>query len=256
MKTSENQIQNKRAEKKGINIKSNSQLYFQVGLIVSMLLVFFAMEIKIEKSADPINLAAGAGVTDPAVINYVLDEDIPKIKKPVKNPEKKTPIVRKAVKSSSLTVVDNTIPTEETPLSSNIEAPIISKPSNPEPPKATKPSNIANVEFVPVFPGCESFGNNEDRLSCFSSKINSFINKNFRKSLLGDMESNKVQKIYVQFKIDANGVVTDVVANSHIDALKKEAQRVIEKLPSMKPGRQGDQAVEVLYTLPIVLDVQ
>ena len=38
--------------------------------------------------------------------------------------------------------------------------------------------------------------------------------------------------------------------------LKKEAERVINKIPEMIPGKQRDKAVGVIYTLPIVFFVQ
>ena len=59
----------------------------------------------------------------------------------------------------------------------------------------------------------------------------------------------------MKFKIDSNGFIADVVANSHNVYLKKEAQRVINNLPVMKPGKQGDKNVDVVYTVPIVFNI-
>ena len=38
--------------------------------------------------------------------------------------------------------------------------------------------------------------------------------------------------------------------------LEKEAQRVINLLPKMKPGKQRGKAVIVPYSLPIIFQVQ
>ena len=123
-------------------------------------------------------------------------------------------------------------------------------------PVDSKPHNLINVEFVPVFPGCEVMATNAEKIDCMSSKINTFVNKNFRKELLEDLQPNQTHRIYVNFKIDSNGFVTDVVANSHNAKLKKEAQRVINNLPSMRPGKQGNKNVEVLYSVPIAFNIQ
>jgi len=38
--------------------------------------------------------------------------------------------------------------------------------------------------------------------------------------------------------------------------LEDEANRVVNKIPQMKPGKQGGQEVSVLYTLPIIFQVR
>jgi protein TonB len=59
----------------------------------------------------------------------------------------------------------------------------------------------------------------------------------------------------VEFIIDSGGNVTSVkpmmVRNANNPDLEKEALRVIGKLPKMKPGKQGNEAVNVRYTIPI-----
>jgi protein TonB len=61
--------------------------------------------------------------------------------------------------------------------------------------------------------------------------------------------------VYVQFKIDETGMVTDIRARGPHVRLEKEAIRVVSLLPQMTPGRQRTRAVRVSYTLPITLDV-
>ena len=55
--------------------------------------------------------------------------------------------------------------------------------------------------------------------------------------------------------IDDKGNVVDVVARAPDSKLEREAQRVINKLPRMTPGRQGDMPVEVIYTIPIKFNI-
>lgn len=258
MKATVENARNKQQEKKQTNIKWNSSLFFQIGIIISLFIVFFLMQTNFEVKTYKITSSTFEGIKDPPIFDYVVELDKPKPSEPAKKIiENKVPI-QKPVISTVFDVKPDTDPDVETPIATT-DNPITETPNpstNPIEPEDAKPKNIRNVEFVPVFPGCETFGTNAEKIECMSSKINSFINKNFRKELLEDLNSNETHKIYVNFKINSNGFVTDVIANSHNANLKKEAQRVINNLPTMKPGKQGDRNVDVLYTVPIIFKIQ
>jgi protein TonB len=198
------------------------------------------------------------GLEEPPMMDYKIDVDKPKPVKVIKKTPPKRARVKKAVKSSTFVAKPNNDTTPETPIAANDDPVIVAPvaPVAPTDPEPKTPKNMTNVEFVPVYPGCESLGSNKEKVACMSSKINRFINKNFRKRLLENLNSNETQRIYVNFKIDSNGYVTDVVAQSHNERLKQEAQRVIRKLPVMKPGKQGDKSVDVLYTVPIAFNIK
>ncbi|MCF6295233.1 MAG: energy transducer TonB [Flavobacteriaceae bacterium] len=111
------------------------------------------------------------------------------------------------------------------------------------------------IENVPIFPGCEK-GNNDAKRKCMSDKINKFVQKKFNTDLAGDLGLTGRQRINVIFKIDKNGNVTGVRARAPHPRLEKEAARVINLLPKMKPGKQRGKAVNVPYSLPIIFQVQ
>ena len=56
--------------------------------------------------------------------------------------------------------------------------------------------------------------------------------------------------------INKEGEIVDVKARSTHKILADEAKRVTKLLPKMKPGKQNGQAVNVNYSLPILLDIQ
>src|SRR5690606_13014215 len=112
------------------------------------------------------------------------------------------------------------------------------------------------VEKVPIYPGCESAKTNEERRKCMSEKLAMLIQKRFDKDLASELGLSGRLKIDVQFKIDAQGKVTDIKTRAPRKELEKEAKRVTEKIPQMIPGKQRDRAVSVMYNLPIVFDVQ
>ena len=86
-----------------------------------------------------------------------------------------------------------------------------------------------------------------------SSKINKFIGRNFdTEKFSGMIDRGELQRINVQFKVDATGNITDIKARSQFKPLEKEAIRVLKKLPLITPGKQGDRKVAVIYNVPIV----
>ena len=89
-----------------------------------------------------------------------------------------------------------------------------------------------------------------------SQKINKLVNRKFNTEIASEYGLSGVQKIYTQFTIDKNGNVVDIKARAPHPALEKEAQRIIDKIPHMKPGYQRDVAVGVIYNLPITFQVQ
>ena len=89
-----------------------------------------------------------------------------------------------------------------------------------------------------------------------NKKIAQFIGKKFNTDLAGELGLSGVQKIYVLFKIDKNGEVTDIRARAPHPRLEKEAERVVNLLPKMIPGKQRGKPVRVPYSLPISFQVQ
>jgi len=112
------------------------------------------------------------------------------------------------------------------------------------------------IENVPVFPGCENLKNNIQRKNCMSEKIDEFVKKEFNADLGSQLGLKGVNRVIVQFKIDKEGNVTDVRSRAPHPRLEQEAARVINSLPKMIPGKQRGKPVGVMYSLPIVFQVQ
>lgn len=115
---------------------------------------------------------------------------------------------------------------------------------------------FAVIENVPIYPGCENLRTNEERRQCMSDQISRFVNRNFNSELANDLGLSGRQRIAVQFKIDSRGNVVEVLARAPHPRLEAEAKRVIERLPSMTPGKQRGRAVNVMYSLPILFQVE
>jgi len=113
---------------------------------------------------------------------------------------------------------------------------------------------FSEIERVPTYPGCS--GDNETLKKCFTERISAFVGENFNTKLGKDLSLTGRQRIVVQFKIDKSGNIVDVKAKAPKPELEAEALRIIEKLPQMQPGEQKGEKVGVLYSLPIVFEVQ
>jgi len=113
---------------------------------------------------------------------------------------------------------------------------------------------FASIDQVPVYPGCE---NEKDQKGCMVKKIAAFVGDNFDTSLSKNLglEAGK-KRVYVQFTVDKTGKIVDVKARGPHEDLEIEAVRVVNGLPTMKPGEQNGKKVGVKYTLPITLVVK
>jgi protein TonB len=246
-----------RVDKKRVNIPWNHRLFFQIGLIISLFTALVVMESVVgyvppETSSGPNGLSP-----DP----YVMDDfTVEQPQKPVTAMRKD--VVKKVILAKPiidvLTPIDDISPLTETPTAPTTDAPSSLEPPVVTPSKPVKPSgptSMKSVEFVPVFPGCESLTSNEEKIDCMSSKISDFIQKKFRTDEFDNLEADVLHRIYVQFKIDKNGYIVDIEARAPNAELEDEGMRVISKLPRMKPGRQGESPVDVMYMVPIVFKV-
>lgn len=111
------------------------------------------------------------------------------------------------------------------------------------------------IEKVPVFPGCN--GNQQELKKCFSKELQKFFVKKFNADLANELGLPTGRKrIVVLFKIDKYGKVRDIKARAPHPRLKKEAEKVINSLPEMTPGKQRGKPVGVRYTLPVSFFVQ
>ncbi|MEM9680800.1 MAG: energy transducer TonB, partial [Bacteroidota bacterium] len=177
----------------------------------------------------------------------------------------KEPVQKKqtVVKKQVITDVIKTAPDDgpEAPLKDLVTHPEPDKPAldpgqidDPEPVETD--IHINQVEKLPIFPGCERYTARKDLHKCMSQKINKLVQKKFNTDIAGEKGLSGKQKIYVQFKIDKTGNVSEIKARAPHPDLEKEAQRVINKIPQMQPGDQGLKPVNVVYNLPIIFQVR
>lgn len=249
--------QNERNVKKSLkhdaNLQKSSILYFQVGLIVVLLVTYGLFEMKFETKHYP--------KSSLKPVDDVLYVDILDAKKVM--PESKTVAVKKQQRklTTKLKIVPDitsfdiskTDILDDTPTSVDLFNPdnlkLVEKPEEDD-----KPYDF--VEQVPVYPGCEKAKDNNERKACMSDKINKLVQKKFNGDIASRYGLTGIQKIFVNFKIDKTGHITDINTRAPHPKLQEETERVIKKIPKMLPGKQQDKPVGVIYSLPIIFKVQ
>ncbi len=113
------------------------------------------------------------------------------------------------------------------------------------------------IEQVPIYPGCDETLSSAKLKKCMSDKVSAFFATNFNQKVQDqiDVENGSTIKIFVGFKINEDGKVVEARARSTYKELDAEAVRVINLLPTMKPGVFKNKKVAVPYSLPIVFKV-
>ncbi|WP_405293814.1 energy transducer TonB [Algibacter sp. Ld11] len=229
------------------NVGRNSSLYFAIGLALMLFLTNYAINFK---TYDEV-------VTDIGVVSMdeIEEEEIPITNlmqtPPPPPPPPAAPDVIEIVEDEveiEETIIESTEVDQETEIVEVEEVEVVEVEEDIEVP-------FAVIENVPVFPGCEK-GNNAAKKACMSEKIQKFVTKKFNTELASELGLSGRQRINVIFKIDKTGNVVGVRSRAPHPGLEKEAARVINMLPKMKPGMQRGKAVTVPYSLPIVFQVQ
>ena len=235
-------------------LQKSSLLFFQLGLVLALLTVYVAVEHKTEihnatviKNKPSVDEEYAFHQYD----NYKVEE-----KKVV---QKKAIVLKKA--SLDKIKITNKETAKETPLPFD----------NPD--EKAKPTNVDLTKLVdvnegeeldpdffsvqekPIFPGCEKVKESE-RSACFEKKITKFVSRKFNAGLAPTLGlSSGKKRIFVEFLITKTGEIEITNASAPHVRLKKEGERVVNKLPIMIPGKQNGKEVNVKYLLPITFDV-
>ena len=229
------------------DVSRNGSIYFAVGLALMLFLTYSTLNYKTYDKSD----------IDIGKLNLdeELDGEIPIIEQsippPPPPPPPAAPEVIEVVEDEEEieeTVIESTETDQEEEIVEVEEIEVEEVVEDVEVP-------FAVIENVPEYPGCER-GSNTEKRKCMSDKIAKFVQRKFNTDLAGDLGLSGRQRISVIFKIDKNGNVTGVRSRAPHPRLEKEAARVINMLPKMKPGRQRGKPVIVPYSLPITFQVQ
>ena len=225
------------------DLNRSSFLFFSIGLLVMLAVSLYLIELK---NYDDEQIDTGKVNMD-----QLDEEDVPitQIKQPPPPPPPPPPAPEKIeVVDDEEDVEEVVIESTETDQEEEVEIEEVEEVE-----EVVEDVPFSAIQDVPVFPGCEKYSSNEERKKCMSEKVRKFVNKRFDTSLGSDLGLSGVNRVYVQFKISAKGNIVDVRARANHPKLEEEGERVVKKLPDMKPGKQRGKAVGVIYQLTYYL---
>lgn len=246
---------NRTKNKKDANLNYNTTLFFQISLITSIIIVALVINatfgVQLEQAKAPVPV-------DHEEIwmgEFVIIEPKPEIEIKPEKPIKKT--IPDVVIITDKPVSDQAaIDTEPDPEVVNTDTPVVFVPNpTPTPPVDNTVYSSAGVERVPVFPGCETLTDNNQRRDCMSAEIGKLINRRFDTEIANQLGLTGNQRIYVSFVIDKNGELGKLQVRAPHPRLEREAERVVKMIPKMMPGIQNNREVDVMFTLPIIFNV-
>jgi protein TonB len=204
-----------------ISLEKKKGLFFQIGLIITLVVVLVAFEWKSYEKVD-YNLGQ-------LNLDDLEEEIIPITKQEIKPPPPPPPppevieIVEDEVELEEELEIEDTESDEDIAIE-------IEEESDDE--------FFMVVENMPEFPGGDL-------------GLMKYIQKNVKYPPIAK-EYNITGKVYVSFIVDKSGSVTNVKIVRGVDKnLDAEALRVVKSLPKYKPGKQRGKAVRVMFTIPI-----
>lgn len=240
----------------------NRFTYFQIGLIASISMVFFAFNIETERKEYKM-------IGDPYGDHEIIQQDIPRtaemLKKLPPPPKPKATKIIMPVEEVPDIPLKETKQEPEPKLETYVNAkPIVKKVA---PPKVVKPTPkpvavelpperviddvpVSFAAIMPMFPGCdeEEYSANKQ---CADKKMLEFVYKHLKYPAMA-REVGVEGITVIQFVIDKDGSITKIKPLKELGSgCTKEAIRVIKKMPNWSPGIQNGRPVKVLFNLPV-----
>lgn len=232
----------------------NSFIFFQIGLIATMLVVLFVLEFNFELKSKKAVVPETITTIDISVpTNFKI---IPKMNTIAENKPNAQPKFTNQFKETTKEVPkDKVKPVDNTPKDVDTNAPKESVNENPikEVP-STKPETptVLNVEELPMFPDCRGLSRNE-QLKCFEEQMSKAVAKNAEYPEI-DRENGKQGRALISFIIDENGKIIDVKALDNKNAtpeMKIAAEKAVRKVSKLTPAKQGGKPVRIKYVIPV-----
>ena len=231
------------------DLNRNSGLYFVIGLAIVLFITWRALEYKTYP-------------TDETLVDMVEAVDELKEDVPITEQIKTAPPPPPPAAPEIIEVVEDTEEIEETIIESTetSQDEVVEEIMDVDDVEAAEDEEeiivpFAVIENVPVFPGCESAANNDERKACFQKMVQAHVNKEFTYPPAA-LELGITGRVFVQFYIDSKGRVGGIRTRGPDKLLEKESARIIASLPNMTPGMQRGKAVKVPYSIPINFMIQ
>ena len=244
-------------------VNHNSKLYFQLGLIASLIAVYFVIELKspisefvVESKKEVVDISE-----KPFHETFRIEKEFKEVVEKVKIDKAPSKPILNRFKEVPNTTIEP-IQTDVTSPDDIEDNELLLKPIETTAvvliPTENKIIDRWALEEVPAFKACAKL-KGPARETCFNEQMANFLISNLEYPEKAK-ENGAQESILVEFIINTDGSVSNVkpvfeekVMNKE---LEKEALRVVKKLPKFEPGKQAGQPVRVRYTIPITFKIK
>ena len=110
---------------------------------------------------------------------------------------------------------------------------------------------LESVEWAPLFPETKNISPEESKIY-FKKRIADHIKKYLRFPRKSKNLNDQVI-VFVEIIVENDGNIYEITAFGN-EEFRKEAERVIKKIPSLEPGLINDYPVAISYTVPITFN--
>ncbi len=208
------------------DLEKKRGLFIQIGLVITLALVFVAFE---WKTYDAKDFSLGQ-----LKMEDIPEEIIPITKQEEKPPPPPPPPVQQIVIVEDDKVIENEAEVQDTEVTQ--ETVVEVQPTKEE--VLDEPEIFLIVEEMPGFPGGEA-------------QLVKFLSENIKYPAIA-RENGITGTVFVTFVIGPDGTVKDVKVLRGIGGgCDEEAKRVVNSMPKWKAGKQRGKPVSVQYNLPI-----
>ena len=234
----------------------NSFVYFQLGLIVTMVVTLFILEFnfksikKVSDSKNPVLYTEMPFQYNPRVLESKPIAE----SKPIQKVVKLTDVFKAVDNNETVKPVADVVPVIDDAVVNNntVNDPKDVVVNNDVSTVAKADFNEFSVGQLPMFDACVGV-RREEHKECFDNELQKFISKNVSYPS-NDIENRNEGTALIEFIIDENGYVTNVKALDNKRAtvtMQKAAEKAIKKMPKIIPARQGNENVRIKYLIPV-----
>ncbi len=217
---------------KKADLEGRKTYFFEIGLIIALLVVFAAFEYK-SYDKQTIDLQQRAVDDTPEEIIPITEHKPPP---PPPPPPKQV---------TQIKIVEDDVEVEDE-IEIDVEADdetVVEYVPVEEEEEIVEAEIFTVVESMPEFPGG-------------AGELYKYLGQNIKYPPLAK-ESGIQGRVFVNFVVEPDGSISNVKVLRGIGGgCDEEAVRVVESMPSWKPGKQRGKAVRVSYNLPIKFTLQ
>lgn len=218
---------------KKYDLRNYRGLFFNIGLVISMLMVIAAFEWRFYDDSELMNMG-------PTGIDFVETMDVPLTEQPPPPPPKNQ------LRDIELIAVDDIEDIEEE-VDVNLDIEMTEDLVIEKVIETTAEEEIEEEVPEEVFVIVEDMPEPIGGISAFYTYVNNHI-KYPRQALAMNIEG----KVFVEFVVGVDGALTDIrVVRGIGGGCDAEAVRIIKNAPRWKPGKQRGRPVRVKMVLPI-----